>query len=137
MLTKTLLIAILPITMIAATPQRPLNLPGSSETIDVSIVNVDAFVTDRRGNRVHGLTRNDFETFENGKIQPITNFTEYASGLENENASAAGVEPALARLGTAVPPPPQQRTIIVFIDQGVGGKKIFANLKELLHRAVR
>lgn len=134
---KRLLLAILSIAMMAATPPRPLDLPHSSETIDVSIVNLDAFVTDRRGNRVHGLTRDDFEIFEDSKTQPITNFTEYASDIENGNASVSGVEPAVTRNGTAVPPPRQQRTIIVFIDQGVGGKQIFTKLKQLLHRAVR
>jgi hypothetical protein len=42
------------------------DVPRLGETLDVSIVNVDVFVTDRDGNRVHGLTRNDFEVYENG-----------------------------------------------------------------------
>ena len=47
-----------------------------SETIDVRIINVDVTVTSK-GSPVRGLTRDDFEIFEDGKFQPITNF--YAS----------------------------------------------------------
>ena len=42
-------------------------VPVAGETIDVTIVNVEVFVTDKRGRRVHGLTRDDFEIHENGK----------------------------------------------------------------------
>jgi Ca-activated chloride channel family protein len=44
------------------------------ERIDVSVVNVDVTVTDRAGHPVRGLTRDDFEIFEDGAPQPITNF---------------------------------------------------------------
>jgi VWFA-related protein len=44
------------------------------EKIEVSVVNVDVTVTDRRGQPVPGLTRNDFEIFEDGKLQPVSNF---------------------------------------------------------------
>jgi VWFA-related protein len=44
------------------------------EKIDVSVVNVDVTVTDRAGNPVHGLKRDDFEVFEDEKPQKITNF---------------------------------------------------------------
>src|SRR3954470_1065003 len=44
------------------------------EKIDVSVVNVDVTVTDRHGQPVSNLTRNDFEILEDGKPQPISNF---------------------------------------------------------------
>jgi len=44
------------------------------EKIDVNVVNVDVAVTDRAGNPVRGLTRDDFEIFEDGKLQKVTNF---------------------------------------------------------------
>jgi VWFA-related protein len=133
---KRTILLILSVTTMAATPQRAPDIQRSSETIDVSIVNVDAFVTDRAGNRVHGLTRDDFEVFEDGKFQPITNLTEYASDVENEKISVSGGEPAASR-GAAILPPRKQRTIVVFVDEGVGGKEIAGQLKELLHRAIR
>jgi VWFA-related protein len=44
-----------------------------SEKIEVSITNVDVTVTDH-GKPVRGLTRGDFEVFEDGVGQPITGF---------------------------------------------------------------
>src|SRR3954447_17585885 len=47
-----------------------------SETIEVRVTNIDVVVTDKSGKRVTGLTRDDFEVFENGKPQAVTNFYE-------------------------------------------------------------
>src|SRR5262245_60930247 len=60
-----------------ASAQKP-PIPAIGASIEVSIVNVDVFVTTKDGQRVRGLTKDDFEIFENGKKQPITNFAEYA-----------------------------------------------------------
>src|SRR5450432_168862 len=73
-------------------------LPRLGETIDVSIVNVDVIVTDRRGNHIRGLTAADFEIRDNGVPQPITNFAEYddrvsASVAASGPARSAGAEP--------------------------------------------
>ena len=46
------------------------------ESIEVRVTNVDVVVTDRNGNRVAGLSKDDFTLIEDGKIQPITNFYE-------------------------------------------------------------
>src|SRR3954452_12875404 len=64
--------------------------PPLVEKIDVSVVNVDVTVTDRHGQPVAGLTRNDFEIFEDGKPQTITNFylVENAGVHEATNAAA-------------------------------------------------
>src|SRR5438874_9131425 len=68
------------------------------ETIEVRVVNIDVVVTDRAGNPVHGLTKSDFEVFENRKPQTITNLYEVrsdpeslkvAGALEQSNATAA------------------------------------------------
>ena len=48
-----------------AAPQTPA-VPHTAESVDVSIVNVDAVVVDKQGNRVRGLRRDEFEIFENG-----------------------------------------------------------------------
>ena len=44
------------------------------ETLEVRVIDVDVIVTDRSGKPVTGLTRGDFELFENGKRKEITNF---------------------------------------------------------------
>ena len=62
----------------SAAPQTP-PVPHAAESVEVSIVNVDAVVVDKQGHRVQGLRRDDFDIFENGVRQPITNFAECSS----------------------------------------------------------
>jgi VWFA-related protein len=142
MRTRSCLLLLLLATSFPAAPQTPV-IPHAGETIEVSIVNVDTVVTDRRGRRVHGLRKEDFEIYENGVRQPITNFAEYASERE---AASAGVAtptgtPKTASVAAPQPPPPQQRTIIVFVERfqlpSFRSDPIFAALKKLLHESVR
>ncbi len=44
------------------------------EKIDVNVVNVDVYVTDKKGRRITGLKQDDFELLEDGKPITITNF---------------------------------------------------------------
>jgi len=44
------------------------------ESIDVNVVNIDVFVTDKKGNRIRGLGKDDFELYQNGQPVAITNF---------------------------------------------------------------
>src|SRR5215467_7858162 len=52
--------------------------PPASQTptfkVQVDFIEVDAIVTDSRGNYVHELKKEDFQIFEDGKPQTITNF---------------------------------------------------------------
>ncbi len=50
------------------------------ETQDVNLVNVDVYVSDKKGNRIHGLAVDDFELFEDGRPVQITNFYSVADG---------------------------------------------------------
>ena len=43
------------------------------ETVDVNVVNVQVFVTDKKGNPVTGLGIDDFEVFENKQPVKISN----------------------------------------------------------------
>jgi VWFA-related protein len=44
------------------------------ETVQVNLISVEVFVTDRAGKQVTGLRREDFEVFEDGRPVTITNF---------------------------------------------------------------
>ena len=57
------------------------------ESIDVNVVNVEVFVTDRRGNRVTDLTADDFEVYEDGRRVEITNFYAVKDGRPTEPAT--------------------------------------------------
>jgi len=128
-----------PIFSAAPTPA----IPHAGETIEVSIVNVDTVVTDRQGRRVHGLRKEDFEIYENGVRQPITNFAEYASDRVATSAGVAtpSAAPQAASVAAPQPPPPQRRTIIVFVERfqlpSFRSDPLFTAMKKLLHDTVR
>src|SRR5215203_3266542 len=67
----SLLAALVLSTPIAAQrPERPD--PGPVFRLSVSLVQVDAVVTDRKGRHVTTLGPADFEVFQDGKPQPVT-----------------------------------------------------------------
>ena len=70
------------------------------ETIEVHVVNVDVVVTDREGNRVRGLTKDDFELYEDKRPQTITNFYEARDDVH---------PPAAQAPAAAAPAPAEQR----------------------------
>jgi VWFA-related protein len=102
------------------------------ETIEVSIVNVDVVVTDKKGHRIFGLPREAFEVLEDGKPQPITNFTEMRQDEVVADPSASGSAPQLKR---------QSRVIVVFVDHlrlpHFKIDPIFEGLKKLLRETVQ
>lgn len=99
------------------------------ETIEVSIVNVDVHVTDRQGNRITGLKAGDFEVRDDGRVQSITNFSEYAP---ERAAATAGIE--------AGQPPRQRRTVVLFIEPATlanfRSRQLFDSIRTLLHQTV-
>jgi VWFA-related protein len=81
----------------------PLALSGQTagptpfgERVDVNIVNVEVWVTDKEGNPVNGLQRGDFEVREDGKPVEVANF-------EGVRRAAAPV-PAGGPSGAPAPP---------------------------------
>jgi VWFA-related protein len=105
------------------------------EVIEVRVINVDAVVTDRNGNPVKGLTKADFEVFENGQKKDISNF------LAVEETQAALETPEgrqqLAAQGAA----PARRHVVVFIDQStlrpMNRNQVVPALKQFVSQAVR
>jgi VWFA-related protein len=114
----------------AAKAEKKPPMPFLGETIEVSIVNLDVVVTDRDGNRVRGLTRSDFQIIENGKEQPLSHFAEYRSG-----AGEAGIDAAPQA------PPPQQRTLVIFIEQfklqDFRVNPFIESIKDLVRKTIR
>lgn len=81
-----------------------------SEVIEVRVANVDVVVLDKTGKPVPGLAASDFQLFENGKQQKITNFYE----MRGEAVPASAAAPAAQT--TEPPPGARQRSIVVFVD---------------------
>lgn len=105
-----------------------IQLPKITETVTVSIVNVDVVVTDAKGNHVRGLTKDDFVVSEDRKPQEITNFSEF------DSTPPRALLPTAPPLTTAGEPPP--RNLVIFIDTGsiqaIHRGRVFRALKEFL-----
>ena len=50
------------------------------DVVDVEIANIDVWVTDKRGNSVTGLTKEDFIVFRDGRPTEVTNFYAVSDG---------------------------------------------------------
>lgn len=121
-----------------AQQKKPV-IPSMGETMEISIVNVDVFVTDKAGNRVRGLKKEDFEIVENGRKQPISNFAEYTSGATGEfTATTPGDTPTESTVSAA---PPQKRTFMVFLERMKlpehQARPFINSIKDFLHKSVR
>lgn len=93
------------------------------DTVDVSIVNVEVYVTDKNGTRVAGLTRDDFELRLDRKPVAITNFYAVENGkarsgegieLAAEPAAEPGIDPLTREAPTV--PEEQRLHLVVYID---------------------
>ena len=85
------------------------------ESLDVTVHNVDVVVTDKSGRPVTGLREEDFELLEDGKPQPITNFSVYAEGRVVPPPSAA--DPSAGEGAGATPSSATSRKFIFYIDE--------------------
>lgn len=114
-----LLALALPLAGLAQSPP-PSQPPTFTERVEVLVRNVDVVVSDRDGNPIVGLAREDFELLENGKPVPIVNFAAYREGGDADLAleggavltEAAAAEPARSRV-LAAPP----ATWVLHVDQ--------------------
>ena len=88
-------------------------LPPFSESVDVSVTNVDVFVTDSKGQRVAGLTTDDFEVRQDGIPQKITNFYAVAGGR------------VLLEDGTSIPLDPKDKDAVVEVPRVVTAHYVF------------
>lgn len=90
------------------------------DRVDINLVNIEVIVTDRGGQRVSGLTQDDFEVFEDGRQVEISNF--YAStredrllrDLDKDRAMITGKPTAVAERRDL--PEEQQLSLLVYID---------------------
>ena len=88
--------------------------------ITTNLVQVDVTVTDKKGRQVTDLKPEDIEIYEDGKLQPITNFAYVA--LAPETAPAPTPKPAIADKNAPPAPPVKlrpeqvQRTIALVVD---------------------
>src|SRR5258708_2451675 len=128
-------------------PAPPVELQKLVESIDVRVINVDVVVTDKKGNVIHGLKKDDFEIYENGVPKPISNFYE-VEGSKPVNTFADVVASAPQ---TPQPPPEpvkpsdipenMKRRIIFFVDNlslaPFNRNRVFAQMKDFIKEVMR
>ena len=96
----------------APAPGQEVEIPEVfSETIDVRVVNVEVVVTDRAGNRVHGLEVADFELLVDGEPTPIDYFTEVEDGFASDGGAGD-----IAAVPSLDPSAPVGTNFLIFID---------------------
>lgn len=114
--------ALLAVAMLATAPALAAQdeaPPLFVDKIDVSIVNVEVFVTDDDGKRVVGLGLGDFEILEDGQPVEITNFFATSRPDRLLRSPEAGQPQPAERPKTGarpVLPPDQQLNLIVYVD---------------------
>src|SRR5215203_626141 len=71
--------------------QAPPPQDQFGEAVDVNVVNVDVYVTDKNGRPVTGLRKEEFELREDGKRVEITNFEAVDRGAAPAPEGSPGV----------------------------------------------
>ncbi len=101
----------------ATTPSRPADEPRGSfgDAIEVRLIDVEVVVTDREGQRVPGLTREDFTLHVGGQEVPITFFDEVRDGsYVSQGGTVAAADDG--GTGEAAEQPPVETSYLLFLD---------------------
>ena len=113
------------------------------ETVEVNVVNVEVFVTDKKGNPITGLTKDDFEIFEDKRPIAVTNFyaVEDRRRLGVEAPVAPEAEPRLPSASRAEVPliPVEDRLhLVIYIDnfniRPFNRNRVFRRLRTFLRQ---
>ncbi|MEL7059177.1 MAG: VWA domain-containing protein [Acidobacteriota bacterium] len=122
------------------------------ESLDVEIVNVDVWVTDRDGLPVHGLEADDFVVLRDGQPVPITNFYAVSRGravqpeptlptIEPTPESAADEISDLSLDAERAIDPAHRLWLIVFLDNfnldPLDRNRVLPGVRQFLSRTLR
>ena len=95
-------LAIIVVFIAQAIAQEP---PADVVKISTNLIQLDATVTDSKGNVIRDLTRDDFEIFENGKKQPVSGFSFVSHTAKKSETATSSSQPAS---GVIAPVPPTE-----------------------------
>jgi VWFA-related protein len=98
---------------------QPIGGLAFKDEIEVTVVNVIAYVTDKQGNHIFDLTKDDFKVYQDGQERPLTNFQLYTEELYRSYYRPAG-KPGIERepSAEAIAPPPELRAsyMAIYVD---------------------
>lgn len=106
----------------AAQGPAPPPAGGFDDSVQVNVVNVDVYVTDRRGEPVTGLTADHFEIFEDGRPVAVSNFYPVEDGLPvgeppaADDGAAGAAAPAAEVPARAELPEEQRLHLVLYVD---------------------
>ena len=104
-----------PIFLFAQTPS-PTPLDEDVVKISTNLIQVDVTVTDKKGNIIKDLKREDFEIFENGEKQDISNFS-FVSNQRTQNQTQSPTDKTIIPKPTGELRADQiRRTIALVVD---------------------
>lgn len=114
------------------------------ESLDVRVVNVDVFVTNRQGEPISGLRQEDFRLQVDGEPMPISNFYVEERGRVRETVRATG-RPIEARgdrefvpLEEVATDPNRRASVVIFVDhtrlRTVNRKRAFDALRQAIRQ---
>jgi VWFA-related protein len=89
-----------------------------ADELEVTIVNVVAYVTDKKGNPVEGLTKQDFRLYQDGTERLISNFQPYTEELYRRNLElpTLAMPTPVTEADEAEKPKPKPVHIVLYID---------------------
>jgi VWFA-related protein len=122
------------LTTFPAAQQPPT--PSVTFQVEVNFVDIDAVVTDERGNFVSGLTREDFELFEDGKPQEISTFSLVDIPMPASARSAPAI-PAVSDVKSNAQPISGRLYVIVLDDLNVSplrSKVVISAARQFIER---
>ncbi len=111
------------------------------ETVDVNVVNVEVYVTDKKGEPITGLTRDDFEILEDKRPMEITNFYVTEEGrpilpTRVELPETAAEVPGAERSAMSLVPESQKLYVAVYVDnfniRPFNRNRVFRDLRQFL-----
>jgi len=99
----------------ASAPEQPsveeLSIP--SIRVTTRLVLADVIVTDKSGQRIKGLTKDDFSVFDNGKLQKIATFSAETRGAESAAARVPQLPPNVYTNRPEYDMPPGPLTLVL------------------------
>lgn len=129
----------------AAEPQEEAAEGEFFGVVDVEIVNIDVWVTDRRGNPVEGLGKDDFVVLRDGQPVEVTNFYSVAEDAPRPPVTVPAApppDPAEVPIEVAPAAPPEHRLwLVIYIDNynihPIERKRVIPALHQFLGATLR
>ncbi len=129
---------------------QPMPLPEEDsgddfffETVNVNLVNVEVYVTDKQGEPVEGLTKDDFEILEDKRPVEITNFYVMEKGIPKIPTTVDVPDPVeqipgVERSKLPVIPEEQKLYLCVYVDnfniRPFNRNRVFRDLRAFLNQ---